>query len=66
MKDYEKILDEWHDKVTERADKYLNKVDDFEIGSAKAIQYKNYADGMYMALAMLSRIERKYKDKGKV
>ncbi|MGL5329374.1 MAG: hypothetical protein ACRDD7_08900 [Peptostreptococcaceae bacterium] len=59
----DEIVDSWHDKVINKADEYLSKSDEFEIGSNKAIQYRAYADGLYTALALLSNEERIYKRK---
>ena len=59
--DYDELLNKWHDKVIEKADKFSDKADNCEIGSRDYLIYKNYSDGLYMALAMLSREEQKAK-----
>lgn len=58
---YDNLLDNWHDKVIEKADKYYKEAEKYELGSIDYYRYKNYAEGLYMALAMLSNEERKEK-----
>lgn len=60
---YDEILNVWHDKVIEKAEKYQEKADDCELGSKEYYKYRNYANGLYDALAMLSLEERKAKKK---
>lgn len=61
--DYNKVLDKWHDKVIEKADKYNKKAEEYELGSKDYYKLKNYSNGLYMALSMLSLEERKAKKK---
>ena len=65
MKDinYDEVLDKWYDKVIEKADKYNEKVDECKLGSVDYYKFKNYSNGLYMALSMLSLEERKAKRK---
>ena len=65
MKDinYDEVLDKWHDKVIEKADKYNEKADECELGSKDYYKFKMYSDGLYMAVSMLSLEERKAKRK---
>jgi len=60
---YDEILNVWHDKVIEKAEKYQEKANDCELGSKEYYKYRNYANGLYDALAMLSLEERKAKRK---
>lgn len=60
---YDEILNNWHDKVIEKADKYQEKADNYELGSKEYYKYKRFADGLYMSLSMLSLEERKAKRK---
>lgn len=65
MKDinYDEILNTWHDKVVERADKILEEADNCELGSKEYFKYRNFADGLYTALSMLALEERKARRK---
>ena len=65
MKDinYDEVLDKWYDKVIEKADTYNEKADECELGSKDYYKFKNYSNGLYMALSMLSLEERKAKRK---
>lgn len=56
---YDSMLDNWHTKVIEKADKYRDKADDYELGSQEYYSNKNYSDGLYMALSILSFEEKK-------
>ena len=60
---YNEVLNKWHDKVIEEADKYNEKADECELGSKDYYKFKNYSNGLYMALSMLSLEERKAKRK---
>lgn len=60
---YEEMLDNWHDKVIEKADEYAKKADEYELGSINYCKCKHYSDGLYMALGMLATEERKVKRK---
>lgn len=64
--DYDEMLDKWHDKVIEKADKYQNKADEYEFGSIDYFKYRSYSDALYMALSMLTLEERKAKRKLRV
>lgn len=59
--DYDSLLNRWHDKVINKADKYSKRLEEVEIGSSDYFKYRSYSDGLYMALAMLSNEERKAK-----
>lgn len=59
--DYDKLLDIWHEKVVEKADRYESRADNYEFGSSNYFKFKNYSDGLYMALSMLALEERKAK-----
>lgn len=59
--DYDKLLDEWHEKVLTKAREAEKKASEFELGSNQFRSYKCYSDGLMMALAMLSTEERKYR-----
>lgn len=61
--DYDEVLNTWHDKVVEKADKYKEKADNCELGSKDYYKFKNYSDGLYMALSMLALEENKAKRK---
>lgn len=61
--DYDNLLDEWHEQVVEKADRYQDRADDCEFGSSNYFKFKSYSDGLYMALSMLSLEERKSKRK---
>lgn len=60
---YDEMLNRWHDKVIEKADKYREQADNYELGSKEYYKYKSFADGLYMSLSMLSLEERKAKRK---
>ena len=60
---YDEILNNWHDKVIEKADKYHEQADNYELGSKEYYKYKSFAAGLYMSLSMLSLAERKAKRK---
>lgn len=49
----EDILDGWYEKVITKADEYLNKSEEYEIGSNNFYKYRCYADGMYMVCIWL-------------
>ena len=63
---YDEVLDSWAEKVLSKADMFNKKSDDVEFGSKDYIRYKSYSEGLYMATAMLSNEERKYKRKYKI
>lgn len=60
---YDEMLNRWHDKVIEQADKYREQADNYELGSKEYYKYKRFADGLYMSLSLLSLEERKTKRK---
>ena len=60
---YDEILNIWHDKVIDKADKYREKADNSELGSKDYYKFKNFSDGLYMALSMLALEEKKAKNK---
>lgn len=60
---YDEMLNRWHDKVIEKADKYREQADNYALGSKEYYKYKSFADGLYMSLSMLSLEERKAKRK---
>ena len=62
---YDEILDSWHDKLVDKADKAETRADEAELGSTDYFKYKFYAKGVYDALASLSLEERKAKRKQK-
>ena len=64
--DYEELLNNWNDKVIDKADHMLKLSEDCELGSASYYKYKSYADGLYMATSMLNLEERKMKRKMKL
>lgn len=59
--DYDEILDKWHGKVIDKADKLIEQLNTLEPGSKEYYQYKAYSDALYMAISMLSNEERKYR-----
>lgn len=59
--DYEKLLDDWAEKLLSEADKFRETSEDAIVGSYNHGYSKGYSDGMYMALTFLNRIERKMK-----
>lgn len=60
---YDEMLNRWRDKVIEKADKYREQGDNYELGSKEYYIHKSFADGLYMSLSMLSLEERKVKRK---
>lgn len=58
---YEKLLDDWADKVLSEADKYKTTSENAIVGSYNHGYSKGYSNGMYMALAILNRMEKKMK-----
>lgn len=60
---YDEILNIWHDKVIDKADKYIEKANNSELGSKDYYKFKNFSDGLYMALSMLALEEKKAKNK---
>lgn len=60
---YNEVLDDWHDKAVEKATEALEKAYSYVVGSTDYYKYKYYAEGIYVALAMLSVEERKAKRK---
>jgi len=60
---YDEILNSWHDKIIDKADKAMEKANSYEVGSTNYFKYKFYAEGIYEALALLSLEERKAKRK---
>lgn len=63
--DYNEILDTWVNKVIEKADKLVLKLDNVELGSKEYWKLKCYSDALYVSIAMLNNEERKYKRKYK-
>lgn len=64
--DYNEILDSLAEKVINKADKLVFKLDDVELGSKEYFKLKCYSDALYMAMSMLSNEERIYKRKHKI
>lgn len=58
---HEELLNNWNDKVIDKADYMLKLSEDSELGSASYYKYKSYADGLYMSTSMLNLEERKMK-----
>lgn len=59
--DYDEILNNWHDKVVEKADSHYKIAYEHETDSKTFWRNKIYADALYMSIAMLSNEERKAK-----
>lgn len=62
---YEELLNNWSEKVINKADNMLKLSEECELGSSSYYKYKSYADGLYMATSMLNLEERKMKRNGK-
>lgn len=60
---HEELLNNWSDRVIDKADNMLKLSEDSELGTASYYKYKSYADGLYMATSILSLEERKMKRK---
>lgn len=61
MIDYDKLLDEWADKVYAEMARYQSVRDDHPVGSYKDAMCRGHIDGLASALALLSIIEKKAK-----
>lgn len=64
--DYDKLLDEWNEKVMDKAEKYqkasgeqLDKYFKTGEGGLKGSFNRGYAEGLIMATSMLSRMEKR-------
>ena len=44
---YDEILNYWHDKIIDKADKVMEKANSYEVGSTNYSKYKFYAEGIY-------------------
>lgn len=55
---YEELLNNWNDKVIDKAGYKLKLSGESELGSSSYYKYKSYADGLYMATSMLRKIKR--------
>lgn len=60
---YKKLLDDWGIKVLEESDKAEKIREDSKEGSYKDAHARGYGEGLRMALAMLNRMEKTYKNK---
>lgn len=58
---YDEVLDEWYDKIIDKADILNEKAESSKLGSKEYFKYKSYADGLIMATSMLSREEKRSK-----
>ncbi len=56
--DYNKLLDDWGEKLLTKSDALVSKEEEEEVGSPKWQRYRSYGDGLRMALAMLNRMEK--------
>jgi hypothetical protein len=61
--DYDQILDEWSDEIYKRMDKLNEKMKQEDFGTTTYLTSRGYIDGLAMSLAILSRIEKKHKNK---
>ena len=59
--DYDKLLNEWADEIYKKADKAREDYGYQENGDFKNGRLMGYADGLIMAISILTRLEKKYK-----
>lgn len=63
---YEKLLDDWGEKVLAESDKSMKLYEEDNYEESKVGEYKQgyrrgYSDGLRMALAILNRMEKVWK-----
>ena len=61
MIDYDKLLDTWAEAVQMKIDRCNIAVEALEYDSYKHGNLTGYVNGLYMAMSMLSTVERRYK-----
>lgn len=59
--DYEKMLDDFAEKVLNEADKHKALSEKEEFGTVRHLTLRGYSDGLYMAMAFLNGAEKKHK-----
>lgn len=56
--DYNKLLDEWAEKVFEKADKAMKLSEDSKENSYEQGYRRGYSNGLRMAISILSQMEK--------
>ena len=65
MIDYDKLLDEWAEKVFKKADEARDRYEEEDVGTTRSSYCRGYMEGLLMATAILSRMEKKARGKGR-